>query len=145
MEKVIFFIRYSGQLPVEFFYLSQAFLKYDIKLVPVGSKDISELIESRNVHLLSLTNRIQNQRELMVYFKQFLGYALVTSKLKLFDISSFNAMNVNNRAEGYKNYFHFYLPDTIESIVHKVLDCYSMDEVEVLSWPGGRRAKLPTV
>ncbi len=144
MENHIFFIKYTPQLPVEFFHMAKTFGEFGIKLVPVRPQDISGVMGKRKVFAISMDNSIATHRLSMDYKKRFFDYALLNRRLVLFDISSFGKALTAYRAERAKCYFHFPLPDTINHVVGKITAAYLRDKRDVHIWPGGRRAKLPS-
>ena len=143
MEKHIFFLKYSKDLPMEFFYLSNELSAYGVKLIPIKAQELSILMDNSKIFVINLDNTLATHAQSLRYRKQFLEYAVLNRRVVLFDISSFGKFSCSYRAESNKNYFHFPLPDTIDEISKNVAVAYFKDSQQSRLWPGGKRAKLP--
>ena len=145
MERFIFFLKFTSELPFEFFQFSDKLSDYGIKLVPIRPQELSSMMSAKHVFVLGLNNSIRTNQLFQLYRKNFLDYAILSKRVDLYDVTTFSRLNseLALRAQRNQNYIHIPLPDTIDEIVNKVLVAYMKKNSDVQKWPGGRRAKLP--
>lgn len=139
---IFFLINSQGQWPL-FLEFAQAFNDYGIKLVPVTHEELPGMDFTQKRYLISVTNNVESAKNFKRMRKRFIDFCLKNRKAFIFDISSFSLFEKPHdlvRIDVYKKYqLPMKMSELIESIVEEFVD-RSQDK---LTWPGGRRAKLP--
>lgn len=145
MERYIFFLRLTSELPMEFFQFSDYFSAYGVKLIPIRPQELSHMMSTQNVFVVALNNSLKTNQLFQIYRKNFLDYAVLAKRAELYDVSSFSRLSSELllRAHRNQNYVHIPLPDTMDEIANKILVDFMKKKTNVQKWPGGTRAKLP--
>jgi hypothetical protein len=77
--------------------------------------------------------------------KSFLDTALAAGKVTLFDISSFSEIDGAAKYQNKNVYRYFQLPQNLKQVAMTVAVDYFRDRNMQAEWPGGKRAKLPSM
>ena len=110
----IFFLNYSDKLPRAYIHLASRLAVYGVKLVPVSAKDLTALASPNKQFILSIIPDMASQANDLAQVK---------------------------RVDGYD---HLRLPIPIEHLARHLALAVLTEEFDTKSWPGGKRAKLPT-
>lgn len=145
MNQHLFFIQYSEQLPFDYFRLAKFFSFKGITIVPIRPGDLFDLLDREKAYAINLCTNLSTREHFKAFRQQALHFLMHHRRLVLFDISSFDKIDQAYRLESHKTYFHLPLPDKIEGIVRRVCSTYFNNRRMNDRWPGGRRAKLPSI
>ncbi len=141
----IFYIQVAPELSLAYFELAEYFKKINITLVPIEPENLSNLDREKRHHLIYLRNDLNSGEKFEAIRNSYIDSGLLSGKYFLYDLSSFSVISNESKFEK-KGCYHFIsLPENIKNIVMKIGLSY-FNEVNTREvWPGGRRAKLPTM
>jgi len=139
---IFFLINSSQQWPL-FLEFAQAINEYGIKVVPIKHEEMMTLDLTQKRFFISVANNVESAKNVKKLRKRFLDFCLKSRKAFLFDISSFSLFDKPFdlvRIDVYKKYA---LPMSMKVLVESIVEEYVDRAQDKLTWPGGRRAKLP--
>ncbi len=140
----IFFLNYSDKLPRTFIHLSTRLAVHGIQLVPVNPTDLAGLAKPTKQFVLSYIPDMTTLSKHMSFRSKYLDFAMRTKKFRLFEASSFSEFGDLAQARRLECFDHLRLPLSVDDLVRHVTIAVMTEEFDSKSWPGGRRAKLPT-
>ncbi len=140
----IFFLNYSEKLPRAFVHLSTRLAVHGIQLVPVSPTDLTGLAKPTKQYVLSYIPDMSTLARHMSFRSKYLDFAMRTKKFRLFEASSFSESGELAQARRLECFDHLRLPLSVDEIVRHLAIAIMTEEFDTKSWPGGRRAKLPT-
>lgn len=142
-ELFIFYVQYREKLGKDFFIFNNFFQQYGVKLVPIYPSQLGELIKGNPPAVLSVTKDIQSRQIFAGFRKAFLDYALVNSRVSLYDVTSFPELIFSKKPGNQSTYKCFRLPQSFEELSNQILYEFFTSKKVSKSWPGGKRATLP--
>lgn len=141
----IFYLQVTSELSMAYFEMAEYFKKINIVLVPIEPENLSKLDREKKHHLIYFRNNLETGEKFDFIRKSYLESGLLSGKYFLYDLSSFSIMSGSEKFDK-KNCYHFIsLPDNIKSIVMKIGLTYFNEVNSREAWPGGKRAKLPSL
>jgi hypothetical protein len=144
-QTYLFFLQLADELPDFFFSIAEQLSQYNICLVPVRAKELSELSSGVKQHVVTFVPNFDSLKRLCEIRKRYLDFALSSSKFVLYDISSFGPISIAHKLHRLKNYNHYYLPVGTKAVAAQILTNVYEERKIAKKWPGGRRAKLPVL
>lgn len=144
-ENYLFYLELTPGPTEVFLQLSQAFRKHHIRLIPIDLDSFKSLQERTKLDVLALIPDLRSFHLYREFKASYFNYRLRSGQVRLFEVSSFGKTTEFFRQEKRGDYFHMALPcetmELVEMIVHEL---NKKEEVSV-SWPGGRRSRLPAM
>ncbi|EQC44827.1 hypothetical protein [Bacteriovorax sp. Seq25_V] len=141
----VLYLQFEKKLDEKFLTLSRVYSQYGMTLVPISVEDFKTMSFTSPQYVLAIVRDITSLKEYKSLLKRYLNYMMRTGKVTLFELSSFEVIQeVKLLKEG--RVFQERLPmtmfQTVDLVGRKIyLDLTSGSK----RWPGGRRAKLPSV
>ena len=144
-EKYILHLQLSKRLDSGFIRMAAELKLYGVHLIPVQLKEIDHFLTSSKVPIIVLTNTIQSWTTFQKARKTGLEFFLKAGKIKMFHLNSFKEI-IEYRVLKQKGYYQLIsLPIRFDKAVFTVLSDYEKSSGKDNAWPGGRRAKLPSM
>ncbi len=142
----IFFLKTKKELSESFYFLAELFNILSINLLPITQEELTMLDRLKRHHLIVLQNDFSSAQLIRQAKKNFLFSSMITGKMIVHDLSSFSPSEDVERFQN-KNVYRFYrLPLSLKDLAIAVANDYFKDKsIQAELWPGGRRAKLPTI
>tara|TARA_R110000868_G_scaffold153644_1_gene379124 strand:+ start:360 stop:806 length:447 start_codon:yes stop_codon:yes gene_type:complete len=140
----IFFLNYNDKLPRAYIHLASRLAVYGVKLVPVSAKDLTALASPNKQFILSIIPDMTSHSKHLAFRRQYLDFALKTRKFRLFEVSTFAEAEDLAQVKRVDGYDHLPLPMQVDALAKHLALAVLTEEFDTKSWPGGRRAKLPT-
>jgi hypothetical protein len=141
----IFYLQTKIELDNSYHILAEVLGKININLLPISADDLKGIDKNKKAHLISIRNDFSSAFAFNELKKTFLDTAMVTGKIALFDISSFSEIENASKYENKNVYRYFQLPQNLKQVAMTVAVDYFKDRNTMAEWPGGRRAKLPSM
>jgi hypothetical protein len=141
----IFYLQTKPELENNYFLLAEVLSKININLLPISSEDLKNIDRTKKYHLISIRNDFSSAFSFKNLQKSFLDSAMAMDKILLYDISSFSEIETSKKYQNKNVYKYFQLPQNIKQIAMTVAVEYFKDRNTVAEWPGGKRAKLPSM
>ena len=142
-ELYIFYMKYSEKLHKDFFVFHNFFQEYGIKLVPIYPSQLPDLIKGSVPHILSVTNDLESKSVFDVFRKKFLDYALLNSRVSLYEVTSFPEILLTRKPGNETSYISLRLPQNFQDLSNQILYQYFSNKNISKKWPGGKRSTLP--
>ena len=140
----ILFLRMEKKLPPFFFSLSDSLSELNIKVVPIGPKDVGTFVEKEKRILFSLVQDIKGMEKLTYYRNQYLDFYLKNKRLFLIDLSSFGSLLQTRNYIIENVYYHIPLPSSLDKVRKIAVSILKSIHGREVSWPGGKSPKLAT-
>lgn len=140
----VFFLHLENNLPANFFALSQSLKKLGHYLVPITLDQLPMFCEKKDaINVLVMTTNLNQISFFRSILKKRLKFYLANRKVVIHHFSSF----VLERGDFLKPsvYQHYALPSPATFLLKKMITYCERNKIHALNWPGGTRAKLPTV
>ncbi len=141
----IFYLQHKDELDNSFYVLADVLSKINISLLPITSDDLKAIDKTKKHHVISIRNDLSSAMAFNNVRKTFLDSAMAGGRIGLFDISSFSEIENAQKLQLKNVYRFFQLPQNLKQIAMTVAVDYFRDRNAVAEWPGGRRAKLPSM
>ena len=141
----VIYLQFEEKLDERFFYLTRVFQQFGISLIPVTVDEFKEIRHCEGEYVLALVRDIASYEKYRRLLKRYMNYSLRTGKMTLIEASSFTVFHDNKLLKN-KNVFQYRLPISMFSVASDIGEIiYTNLTTESKKWPGGKRAKLPTV
>lgn len=141
----IFYLQNKTTPDAVFMTMSEILNSLGIKLVPVTSENISVMSKLMRSYLIVVRNDLSTQMNFDRLKKTYLDGAMNSNRLVLFDVSSFSEIDHALRLTGKGVYKFVSLPANLKNVASKIALDYFNDRNKNEEWPGGKRAKLPSL
>lgn len=141
----IFYLQTKNELDNSYYILAEVLAKINISLLPISADDLKVIDRNKKHHLISIRNDFSSAFNFNNMRKSFLDSAMASGKIALFDISSFSEIENAAKFQNKNVYRYFQLPQNLKQVAMTVAVDYFRDRNTQAEWPGGRRAKLPSM
>lgn len=141
----IFYLQHKSELDNSYYVLAEVLSKINISLLPISGDDLKVIDRNKKYHVISIRNDFASGTSFNNIRKSFLDTAMAAGRISLYDISSFSEIDNAQKFELKNVYRYFQLPQNIKQIAMTVAVDYFRDRNATAEWPGGRRAKLPSM
>lgn len=141
----IFYLQHKDELDNSFYVLADVLSKINISLLPISPEDLKVIDKSKKHHIISLRNDFASAMSFNNVRKSFLDSAMAGGRVAVFDISSFSEIENAQKLQLKNMYRYFQLPQNLKQVAMTVAVDYFRDRNAVAEWPGGKRAKLPSM
>ncbi|MBP9682057.1 MAG: hypothetical protein KBD76_11680 [Bacteriovorax sp.] len=141
----IFYLQTRNELEEHFYVLADIFSKLNIKLLPISPNDLQEIDRSNKHHVIVVRNDLASGMSFNQVRKSFLDLAMLSGRISLFDVSSFSEVENGAKFQTKKTYRYFQLPQNLKQVAMEVAVDYFNEKNTLKEWPGGKRAKLPSM
>ena len=141
----VLYIQFTEKLDQEFIYLSRVFNQFGISLVPISVNDLKKHYPSNQEYVLAIVKDINSAKEYKKLLKKFLNLSIRSDKIFLFEFPSIEFIHDVKFLKDKKEITER-LPVSMFGIAERIGSKIYHDLTAVTKkWPGGRRAKLPTL
>lgn len=141
----IFYLQTKEELDRIFYLLAEVLRKINISLLPIESHELKNLDKSKKNHLIVLRNDFSSAFAFNDLKKEFLDSSMASNKVMVYDVSSFSEIENAVKLENKNVYRFFQLPLNVNQIAMTIAVEFFKDRNTQVEWPGGRRAKLPSM
>lgn len=141
----IFYLQTKSELENSFYLLADVLSKINISLLPILSDDLKVIDRNKKHHVIVIRNDFSSATTFNQIRKTFLDTAMAGGRISLFDISSFSEIENAAKLSAKNVYRYFQLPQNLKQVAMTVAVDYFRDRNIQAEWPGGRRAKLPSM
>lgn len=141
----IFYLQTRNELDNNYYLLADVLSKINITLLPISADDLKVIDRSKKHHVISIRNDFSSAFSFNQTRKSFLDSAMAAGKIVLFDISSFSEVENASKFQNKNMYRCFQLPQNLKQVAMTIAIDYFKDRNAQVEWPGGRRAKLPSM
>lgn len=141
----IFYLQTKNELENSYYLLADVLSKINISLLPISPEDLKGIDRNKKHHVIAIRNDFSSAMVFNQIKKTYLDSAMAAGKIALFDISSFSEIENAAKFETKNVYRYFQLPQNLKQVAMTVAVDYFRDRNTQAEWPGGRRAKLPSM
>lgn len=141
----IFYLQTKEELDRTFYLLAEVLGKINISLLPIESHELKNLDKSKKNHLIVIRNDFSSAFAFNDLKKEFLDSSMASNKVMVYDVSSFSEIENAVKLENKNVYRYFQLPLNVNQIAMTIAVEFFKDRNTQVEWPGGRRAKLPSM
>ncbi len=143
----IFYLQTKLELDNTYYVLAEVLGKINISLLPIQEQDLKDIDKSKKQHVIVVRNDFSSAFAFNNIRKNFLEASMNSGKLVVYDVSSFSEIENAAKFESKNVYRYFQLPLNVKQIAMTVAVEYYKDRnaAPAAEWPGGRRAKLPSM
>lgn len=141
----IFYLQTKEELDRTFYLLAEVLGKINISLLPIESHELKNLDKSKKNHLIVIRNDFSSAFAFNDLKKDFLDSSMASNKVMVYDVSSFSEIENAVKLENKNVYRYFQLPLNVNQIAMTIAVEFFKDRNTQVEWPGGRRAKLPSM
>ena len=141
----IFYLQTKDELDKSYYLLAEVLSNISISLLPITAEDLKGIDQKKKQYLISIRNDLSSASYFNDLRKMFLDSAMGSGKLALFDVSSFSEIETAAKFQNKNIYHYFQLPLNLKQVAMTVAVDYFKDRNTEVEWPGGRRAKLPSM
>lgn len=142
----IFYLQTKSELDTNYYLMADILGKINISLLPILEEDLKAIEKSKKYHLIVIRNDLSSAFSFNQLRKSYLDAAMGMGKISLFDISSFSEIENATKFQSKNSYRYFQLPQNLKQVAMTIAVDYFRDRnTEAVEWPGGRRAKLPSM
>ncbi len=143
----IFYLQTKTELDHTYYVLAEVLAKINISLLPIEASDLKDMDKTRKHHVIVMRNDFSSAFAFKDSRKLFLDSLMATGKVMVYDISSFSEIENATKFENKNVYRYFQLPLNVKQVAMTVAVEFFKDRnaAPVTEWPGGRRAKLPSM
>jgi hypothetical protein len=143
----IFYLQSKAELDHTYYVLAEVLGKINISLLPIQPQDLKDMDKINKHHVIVMRNDFTSAFAFKDARKLFLDSLMATGKVMVYDISSFSEIENATKFENKNVYRYFQLPLNIKQIAMTVAVEFFKDRnaAPLAEWPGGRRAKLPSM
>lgn len=141
----IFYLQTKNELDNSYYVLAEVLSKINISLLPISADDLKNIDKNKKYHLISIRNDFSSAFNFNQMRKSFLDSAMAAGKISVFDVSSFSEIDTAAKYQSKNVYRYFQLPQNLKQIAMTVAVDFYRDRNTQAEWPGGKRAKLPSM
>ncbi|MGZ3787978.1 MAG: hypothetical protein ACXVLQ_05610 [Bacteriovorax sp.] len=141
----IFYLQTKSELENSFYLLADVLSKINISLLPISGDDLQGIDKNKKNHLIVIRNDLSSAFYFNQLRKSYLDAAMAAGKMALFDVSSFSEIENAAKYENKNIYRYFSLPQNLKHVAMAAAVDFFRDRNAQAEWPGGRRAKLPSM
>lgn len=141
----IFYLQTKIELENSFYLLADVFSKINITLLPILQEDLKGIDRTKKHHLIVIRNDFSSAMNFNQTRKSYLDGAMATGKMSVFDVSSFSEIENAAKFQTKGVYRYFQLPQNLKQVAMTIAVDFFRDRNTMAEWPGGRRAKLPSM
>lgn len=141
----IFYLQTKTELDNSYYVLAEVLSKINISLLPISAEDLKTIDGNKKYYLISMRNDLSSAHQFIQMRKSFLDGAMAAGKIALFDLSSFSEIENAAKYQNKNVYRYLQLPQNLKQVAMTVAVDYFRDRNAGIEWPGGRRAKLPSM
>lgn len=143
----IFYLQTKIDLDHTYYVLAEVLGKINISLLPIKEQDLKDIEKGKKQHVIVVRNDFSSAFAFNNIRKNFLEASMNSGKLMVYDISSFSEIENAAKFESKNVYKCFQLPLNIKNVAMTVAVEFYKDKnaAPMAEWPGGRRAKLPSM
>lgn len=141
----IFYLQHKDELDNSYFLLAEVLGKMNITLVPIFADDLRAMDRTKKYYVISIRNDLASAMSFNSIRKSFLDSAIAGARIALFDIGSFSEIENAQKLQMKDVYRYFQLPQNLKQVAMTMAIEYFRDRNTMAQWPGGRRAKLPSM
>ena len=143
----LFYLQTKTELDNTYYVLAEVLGKINITLLPIDTDGLKDIDKTKKHHVIVVRNDFSSAFAFKDARKIYLDSAMASGKLMVYDISSFSEIENALKFENKNVYRYFQLPLNIKQIAMTVAVEFYKDRnnAPVAEWPGGRRAKLPSM
>lgn len=141
----IFYLQTKSELDNNFYLLAEILSKINISLLPISADDLKDVDRNKKHHLIFIRNDFSSAFAFNQMRKSFLDTAMAAGKISLFDISSFSEIETAAKYQNKNIYRYLQLPQNLKQVAMTVAVDFFRDRNTIAEWPGGKRAKLPSM
>jgi len=145
-EHFIYFIRVTPTIP-EFFYDISFYLSHrNLSFIPIMPNQIPKLSDNFDRFAIIVSRDINTYQSYKQIWQRYLKTYVLNKKIKLVHLSSFDVTDDLLSVKRKGTYIYYPLPLKIKHTCWEIAKM-AKSEYENASrvWPGGRRAKLPSI
>lgn len=145
----IYFLKLKTDLDNSYIIMSDALSKVNIKLISIEPTELKRIDKDKKKHIIVVRGDLGSHFAFQNCYKEYFEPAMLQGKCVVYDISSFSELEFNKHYEsklGAKLAYRFFqLPLNLKQIAMTIAVGYFKNRNHSDAWPGGRRAKLPTM
>lgn len=143
----IFYLQTKSELDHSYYLLAEVLAKINISLLPIEPQDLKDMDKVRKHHLIVMRNDFSTAFAFKNARKLFIDSLMATGKVMVYDISSFSEIENATKFESKNVYRYFQLPLNVKQVAMTIAVEFFKDRnnAPLAEWPGGRRAKLPSM
>lgn len=141
----IFYLQTKSELDNNYYLLAEVLGKINISLLPILAEDLKNIDRHKKHYLISIRNDLSSAFAFNQMRQSFLDSVMAAGKMSLFDISSFSEIENATKYQNKNVYRYFQLPQNLKQVAMTVAVDYFRDRNMTAEWPGGKRAKLPSM
>jgi hypothetical protein len=143
----IFYLQTKAELDNTYYVLAEVMRKININLLPIEAHDLKDIDRTKKHHVIVVRNDFASAFAFNDIRKNFLDASMASGKLMVYDVSSFSEVENAFKLESKNVYRYFQLPLNIKQVAMTVAVEFFKDRnnTPAVEWPGGRRAKLPSM
>ena len=143
----LFYLQTKAELDNTYYVLAEVLAKINISLLPIEAHDLQGVDKTKKNHVIVVRNDFSSAFAFKEIRKNYLDSAMASGKVMVYDISSFSEIENAMKFEQKNVYRYFQLPLNIKQIAMTVAVEFYKDRnaTPAAEWPGGRRAKLPSM
>jgi hypothetical protein len=141
----IFYLQTKAELENSYYVLAEVLSQINISLLPIEAHDLKVIDRNKKNHLIVLRNDLASAFAFNDVRKSFLDVAMAKGSIAVYDLSSFSAIENAAKLENKSVYRFFQLPQNIKQVAMTVAVDFFKDRNMRAEWPGGKRAKLPSM
>jgi hypothetical protein len=141
----IFYLQTTLELDNNYYLLAEVLSKININLLPIIGDELKNIEKHKKQYVISIRNDLSSGFNFNQLRKTFLDSAMASGRIALFDISSFSEIEMASKYQNKNVYRYFQLPQNLKQIAMTVAVDFFRDRNTQAEWPGGKRAKLPSM
>lgn len=141
----IFYLQTKAELDLSYYALAEVMAKINVSLLPIEAHDLKIIDRNKKHHLIVLRNDLSSAYAFNELRKTFLDVAMASGRIAVYDLSSFSSIENAAKYENKNVYRFLQLPQSIKDIAMTVAVAFFKDRNTRAEWPGGKRAKLPSM
>lgn len=141
----IFYLQTKPDLENSFYVMAEILSKINISLLPIEAHDLKVVDRNKKHHLIILRNDLSSAFSFNEIRKTYLDVAMASGKVTVYDISSFSAVENAAKLELKNVYRFFQLPLNVKQVAMTIAVDFFKERNMKEEWPGGKRAKLPSM
>ena len=142
----IFYLQTKPKLDTAFYMLSNFLSKANINLLPVTADDIKNLDRTKKYFIISFQNDFTSGMVVRKFQREFLFSAMSLNRFHYFDISSFSEIDCGLKSTLRNLHRFIQLPASMKELAMTIVEDYFRERNhQEQNWPGGKRARLPSV
>lgn len=142
----IFYLQTKPELDHTYYVLAEVLGKINISLLPIEAQELKDIDRNKKNHVIVVRNDFSSAFSFKEIRKNFLDTAMASGKVMVYDISSFSEIENAVKFENKNVYRYFQLPLNVKQVAMTVaVEFYKDRNNNAIEWPGGRRAKLPSM